>query len=151
MRQIGNQCNLTISREFIAYLLHVSDERFSYVAHTRGKDVPFNLDVVTEIMGIPTLLAHSYNVLISSKAMVPNNDQLATFLKGLAMTWVGPHFNISDLAKNNKTLCLVIANAIDPTFHIQHLYRHHAIAIESIAHDKPLCFMRYVITKIGKI
>ena len=76
--------------------------------------MPFNMVVVSEIMGIPSLPYHKYEMPLWNRHNAPTNDALATFLAGQPKTWIGPTLNRSDLAENLKTLWLVVANVIDP-------------------------------------
>lgn len=149
LRNEGNQCNLSICSEFVASLLPISDESFSFMAHVRGVNVPFNLEVVGEIMGIPPLPNHRYEIPVWNLNNAPKNDALATYLAGQPRTWIGQTFNRANLAENLQTLWLVVSNTIDPTSHRQHLYRHHDLAMEAISHNKPFYLVRLVIKKIA--
>ena len=72
LRRQGNSCNFTICHEFIASLLPIPNVDSSFMARVRGVDVPFNLQIVSEAMGIPALPERGYDIPTWDRRRLPN-------------------------------------------------------------------------------
>ncbi|KAM7465686.1 hypothetical protein LguiB_013248 [Lonicera macranthoides] len=153
LREQGNQCNITICCKFAASLIQVPNTLYTYIAHVCGKTLHFNLEVLSEITGIPALPHNAHDLPNSdgTNYVEPPTNDLASFLAGRPMEWIGTQFDKSNLHDSLRMLWLVIANALDPTSHIQHLYPSQAYVLYAIATNKHCYLLRHIIGQITRI
>lgn len=137
-------CNATICREFIAYLIQ-TNVKYENIAFVRGKHVPLISQNLNRFLQIPLLFEFTMPY--------PNLKTMPLAISLLELITEKPNqrdslgkIEVQTLLPPFYKLWMIISNCITPTSHKQDLYMPDILLIYNLTQDNPIYLVWYLIS-----